>query len=107
MFLDGSERDYQSVGNLVVGGTLREQMQNLLFPWSEQLSQWRDRVRKGGCACWRSDVLPVWRVACKCSKQHLDIENKGRSKTLLFQRCCQKLDTHENVHIGGIVNLVE
>ena len=33
MFLDCRERDHQSVGNLLVGGPLREQVQDLLFAW--------------------------------------------------------------------------
>lgn len=47
MFLGSGERDHQLPGYLLVGGPLREQIQDLLFAWGERLRQWRDSLRKG------------------------------------------------------------
>src|SRR5260221_14482724 len=103
MFLDRPERDHQSAGNLLVGGPLRKQTQDLLFTWRERLRQ-----RGGGLRRWvgeqwgaREDVLLrsfLVLLASQHIEQRLSIRNKDRGNTMLLhvrsRKSCLKGLTH-------------
>src|SRR5258708_28617781 len=90
MFLDRPERDHQSAGNLLVGGPLRKQTQDLLFTWRERLRQRGAGLRRWVGEQWgaREDgLLPSFlvRLACDPIEQRLSIRTKGRRNTILLR----------------------
>src|SRR5438552_8553949 len=83
MFLDRCERNYQSIGDLLVGGPLREQVQDLLFALSKRLKELLCSSRGRSWQSFgdrRDDLLRrfLTLLVCKGGKHGRGIGSKGR-----------------------------